>query len=158
MLKSKHTLPEDKERNAMLDWKSAQQRVFIVGDGSLFDSGITQLVTRGTDLQVSHAVYSDPPTFLDLSQWDEWPETILVNESGLLEADHILGLVSAQMVSSEPVIVGTRIIVVRISVNLIDIYTHPISVAGKIFSKPHRIHIQTSADLLNVITSARRDH
>mgnify|MGYP003546670194 FL=1 len=114
----------------MLDLNSTQQSVFIVGDGSLFDSGVTQLVTHGTDLQVSHAVYSDPPTFLDQIQWDQWPETILINESGLVEANHILGLVSAQIVSSEPVIVGTRIIIVRISVNLIDLYTHPIFVAG----------------------------
>ena len=142
----------------MLDLNSTQQSVFIVGDGSLFDSGVTQLVTHGTDLQVSHAVYSDPPTFLDQIQWDQWPETILINESGLVEANHILGLVSAQIVSSEPVIVGTRIIIVRISVNLIDVYTHPIFVAGKMFSKPHRISIQTGDELLNFVKNARRDH
>ena len=99
-----------------------------------------------------------PPTFLDLIQWDEWPETILVNESGLLEADHILGLVSSQIVSAEPVIVGTRIIVVRINVNTIDVYTRPIFVAGKMFSKPRQLSIRTSADLLNVVTNARRNH
>jgi hypothetical protein len=71
-----------------------------------------------------------------------------------LEADHILGLVSAQIVSSEPVIVGTRIIIVRINVNMIDVYTHPIFVAGKMFSKPRRISIRTGADLLNVVTRA----
>ncbi len=142
----------------MLDLNNTQQWIFIVGDGSLFDSGVTQLVTHGTDLQVSHAVYSDHPAFLDLIQWEAWPETILVNESGLLEADHILDLVSAQIVSSEPVIVGTQIIIVRISVNLIDVYTHPIFVGGKMFSKPRRISIRTGADLLNVVTNARRDH
>ena len=142
----------------MLDLNSTQQRIFIVGDGSLFDSGITQLVTHGTDQHVSHAVYSDPPTFMDLIQWDAWPETILVNESGLLEADHILGLVSSQIVSAEPVIVGTRIIVVRINVNTIDVYTRPIFVAGKMFSKPRQLSIRTSADLLNVVTNARRNH
>jgi hypothetical protein len=143
--------------NAMLDLKSTQPWVFIVGDGSLFDSGVTQLVTHGTDLQVSHTVCSYPPAFLDLPQWDAWPETILVNESGLLEADHILGLVSAQIVSSEPVIVGTRIIIVRIHINRIDVYTHPLFVAGKILSKPHQINIRTSADLLNIVTNARID-
>ena len=141
----------------MLDLKNTQQLVFIVGDGSLFDSAVTQLVTHGTDLQVSHVIYSDPPTFLDLIQWDEWPETILVNESGLLEADHILGLVSAQIVSSEPVIVGTRIIIVHVNVNMIDVYTHPIFVAGKILSKPRQINIRTGADLLNVVTRASMD-
>jgi hypothetical protein len=75
------------------------QQVFIVGDGSIFDSAVTRLVKYGTDLWVSHSLYSDPPTFLDSIQWDNPPEAILINESGLLDADHILDLVSTHFVS-----------------------------------------------------------
>ena len=133
------------------------QQVFIVGDGSIFDSAVTQLVTYGTDLRVSHALYSDPPTFLDSIQWDDLPEAILINESGLLDADHILDLVSTHIVSTEPIILGTRIIIVRLNANAMDVYTHPVFVAGKMTGKPRRINVRTSDDLLNAVTSKHPD-
>jgi hypothetical protein len=43
----------------MLQSNFVQQRVFIVGDGSLFDEGITHLLTHETNFLVSHATYSD---------------------------------------------------------------------------------------------------
>ena len=141
----------------MLDVDEIQPCVFIVGDGSVFDSAVTLLVTYGTNLLVSHALYSDPPTFLDLIKWDDLPEAILINESGLLDADQVLGLVSAHFVSSQPIILGTRIIIVHLSANAIDVYTRPIFIAGKMTGKPRRINVRTSDDLLNAVTSEHPD-
>ncbi|HKI53829.1 MAG TPA: hypothetical protein VJ987_06865 [Anaerolineales bacterium] len=141
----------------MLDTDEIQQCVFIVGDGSVFDSAVTRLVTYGTNLRVLHALYSPTLTFLDLINWDGSPETILINESGSLNADNILGLVSTRLVSSQSIIPGTRIIIVRLSVNAIDVYTHPIFVRGEVTGGPRRINILTSDDLLNAVTSKHPD-
>ena len=134
------------------------QQVFIVGDGSMFDSAVTKLLTYGTNLRVSHALYSDPPDFLDLINWDTLPEAILINESGLLDADHILGQVSTRIVSTEPIKLGMRIIIVRLNANAMDVYTQPVFVAGKMTGKPRRINIRTGDDLLSVMTSDHSDH
>jgi len=135
----------------MLDLNSTQQRVFIVGDGSLFDSAVTRLVTYGADLIVSHAIYSDAHTFLDLIKSEDWPDAILVNESGLLVAEHFFDLISTHIFSSEPITLGLCIIVIRLSANAIDVYVRPIFVAGKMFCKPRRISIPTGDDLLNAV-------
>jgi len=135
----------------MLELNSTQQRVFIVGDGSLFDSAITRLVTHSADLIVSHAIYSDAPTFLDLIKSEDWSDTILVNESGLLVAEHFFDLISTRIVSSEPTMLELRIIVIRLSTNAIDVYVRPVFIAGKMFCKPRRISIATGDDLLNAV-------
>lgn len=140
------------QENVILNVDKSQQ-VFIVGDGSLFDSAVTRLVTFGTNLRVSHALYSDPPDFLDLINWDHLPGAILINESGSLNADHILGLVSTRIVSTEPVKLGTRIIIVHQSANVMDVYTHPVFVAGEMTGKPHRINVRSSNDLIDIVTS-----
>ena len=136
----------------MLELNSTQQRVFIVGDGSLFDSAVTRLVTYGANLIVSHAIYSDDaPTFLDLIKSKRWPDAILVNESGLLVAEHFFDLISTRIVSSEPIMLELRIIVIRLSTNAIDVYVRPVFIAGKMFCKPRRISIATGDDLLNAV-------
>ena len=141
----------------MLDVDKIQPCVFIVGDGSVFDSAVTRLMTYGTDLLVSHALYSDPPTFLDAIQWDDLPEAILINESGLVNADHILDLVSTHVFSSEPIKLGTCIIIIRLSTNMMDVYTHPVFVEGKMTGKPRRINVRTSDDLIEAVTSVHPD-
>jgi hypothetical protein len=48
----------------MLSSDFTQQRACIVGEGSLFDDGITQLLTQKTNLLVSHAISPDDLAFL----------------------------------------------------------------------------------------------
>jgi hypothetical protein len=148
-----YTAQKPKE-NDMLATDEIQPCVFIVGDGSIFDSAVTRLVTYGTNLRVSHALYSPALTFmLDLINLDRLPGTIVINESGSLDANNILSLFSTCLVSSQSIIPGTRIIIVRPSVNAIDVYTPPIFVAGKKAGKPRRINILTSDDFINAVTS-----
>ncbi len=52
----------------MLHSNFTQQHVFIVGEGSLFDDGITQLLAHGTNLVVSRAIYSDGSCFSEYDQ------------------------------------------------------------------------------------------
>lgn len=124
-----------------------QPRVFIVGDGFLLDQGVTHMLTHETDLLISHALYSDDFAFLNVNTQDQ-PDMILVNESGLLNVEHIL-----EFISSHPIVKGLLIIVVRLWNSVIDVYESPIFVAGKVSWSSRRITANTINDLLNVVNS-----
>lgn len=133
----------------MLPMETIQQHVLIVGDGTLFDEGVTYLLTHGDNVRVTHATYSDDPLFLNSIQITQ-PDVILVSESGSLVAEHILSLIS-----SHSIVMGLPIIIVRLSNNMIEVYDKPVFVAGRMSSKPQRISIGTWDDLLSVV---RRTH
>ena len=110
----------------MLDSNSTQPGVLIIGEGALFDEGITELLTRRTNLTVSHIVYSDEMGFLNIIKRAQ-PDVSLVCQSGSLDTKHILDSIS---VSS--LIIGLCIFVVRLSSPVIDIYERPILNVGKV--------------------------
>lgn len=122
-----------------------QPRVFIIGDGFLLDQGVTQMLTHETDLLISHALYSDDFAFLNVNKQDQ-PDVILVNESGLLNVEHIL-----EFISSHPIVKGLLIIVVRLWNSVVDIYERPIFIAGKVSWISRRISANTINDLINVV-------
>jgi len=129
----------------MLQSDFTQQRVFIVGDGSLFDEGITHLLAYETDLLVSHATYSKDLAFLNMIKSDQ-PDVILVSETGSLDSAHII-----DSVLSYPIVIGLCIVVVRLYNNVIDVYEGPTFAAGKASRKPRRIIARTGDDLLNTV-------
>jgi len=133
----------------MSDSNFTQQHVFIVGEDSLFDEGVTNLLAQQTDLLLSHAKFSDERVFLDTIK-QELPDVILVCESGSLDAARILDLVSSQTMLRRLLLVV--IIVIRLHNNVIDVYERPKIVAGKINFKPRRIIAQTENDLLNIVS------
>lgn len=120
-----------------------QQRVFVVGEGSLFDEGVTQLLAQETNLLVSRATYSDDPAFLNQIESDR-PDVILVCESGSLDSARILALVS-----SHPKTRGLPVVVTRLDNNMLNVYARPVVVDGKMYSKPRRIIARTGNDLIN---------
>ena len=122
-----------------------QQRVFIVGTGSLLDEGITHLLTLVTDLQVSYAKYSDDFAFLENIQ-RIWPDVILVSQDGSLDSAHILDLLS-----SHPAALRSRIIIVQLHSTVVDIYDRPTLVAGKMSRGLQQIMVRARDDLLNAV-------
>ena len=80
----------------MSDSNFTQQHVIIVGEDSLFDEGVTNLLAQQTDLLLSRAIFSDERVFLDTVK-QELPDVILVCDSGSLDAARILDLVSSQV-------------------------------------------------------------
>jgi hypothetical protein len=135
----------------LLQSNITQQHVTIVGDGSLFDQAITQLLTRRADLLVSRSVYSDELAFLNIIRQGR-PDVILVNESGSLDAVRILDLVS-----SHPMVMGLCIVIVRLCNNVIDVYERPIFVVEKISCSSRRIIVRTGDDLLNALRRKQND-
>jgi hypothetical protein len=133
----------------MSDSKFTQQHVFIVGEDSLFDEGVTNLLAQQTDLLLSHVKFSDERVFLDTVK-QELPDVILVCESGSLDAARILDLVSSQAMLMQLLLVV--IVVIRLNNNVMDVYERPKIVAGKINFKPRRIIAETENDLLNIVS------
>lgn len=130
----------------MLDSTLIQKQVFIVGDGSLFDEGLARLLTRAASLTVSHVVYSDEIAFLNSIKRHQ-PEAILLCESGTLDTEQIL-----DAISTDPLLIGLCILVVRLSDPVIDIYKRPTLKAGKISYRPRSIIARTSNDLVDILS------
>lgn len=125
-----------------------QQRVCIVGEGSMFDEGVSLLLQRDTNLRVSRAMYSDDLAFLKTIEWDQ-PDVMLVCESDSLHTERLLSLVSLQ-----PVML-LLIVIVRLSNNVIDVYAKPTNIHGELSHRPQSIVARNGRDLLNVL---RRNH
>ncbi len=100
------------------------QRILIIG-ASIFEEGIASLLTIGTELQVSCAKYTDELAFLDDIAQNQ-PDVILLSESTLLDSARILNLLL-----SIPSLVGLRVIIIRLSDNMIDVYEMPKQVVAR---------------------------
>jgi hypothetical protein len=129
----------------MLDLNLKQQRIFIVGNGSLFDEGLAKLVRFNTTLRVSHIVYSNEAALLNLIERDQ-PEIVLLCETGALDTDQILDLISINVL-----IIGLCIFVVRLSSFTVDAYEFPISLAERQPFQQRTIAVRTGDDLINIL-------
>lgn len=125
----------------MLTSNFTQQSVFIVGEGSLLDDGVTQLLTTKTNSLVSRAIHSD-----EFSIKSNQSNVILICESGSMDVTHILDLIF-----SHPMTTILLIMIIRLRNNVIDVYARPAFVAGRMSDSPQRIVARTGDDLLNVL-------
>jgi len=118
----------------MLHLNLPSRRVFIVGDNTLFEEGITKLLAYGTDLSVTGKKYTDDPAFLDAIAQNQ-PDVILLNESTAFDSAHIL-----ELLLSTPLLTALYIIIIRLSNNTVDVY-----------EMPKRYVITTPDDLVDVV-------
>ena len=130
----------------MLDSNSTPSDVLIIGEGSLFDEGITALLQRSTNLAVSHVVYSTEPALMNVVQRAA-PDVILVCQSGSLNTKQIV-----DSISINPLMLGLCIFVVRLSSPIVDIYQQPIQDGGKTFHPPRNVLAWTTNDLINILS------
>jgi hypothetical protein len=130
----------------MLDLNITKKRLFIVGEGSVFDEGIAELLTRGSHLMVSHIIYSDDITFLKIIKRD-LPDAILLCETDTLEIESLI-----DSISIDPIAIGLCILAVRLSNPVIEVYEEPILSAGKISYKRRSIIANTANDLIQMVS------
>ena len=120
------------------------RHVFIVGT-SMFEEGLTLLLTFGTGLQVSGAKYVDDLWLLDTIVHNQ-PDVILWSESTLLDSVHMLGLLI-----STPSLAGLRVIIVRLTDNIVNVYKLPMQMgAGRLY-KQQQFVITKRDDLVDVV-------
>jgi hypothetical protein len=113
------------------------QRVLLLGNGSMFDDSLRQLLGHETDLDVTDMAYTDDTT-LQMTIAHLCPHVIIVNDNGPVDLARIF-----QMLANLVFHTALRIVVVRVDDNTIDIY-----------DKKH-IVARASDDLLNVIRSGQ---
>lgn len=130
----------------MLNTNFTPRQVLIVGDGSMFDKSVTQVLTQDTHMNVTHTIYSEALAFLNIIKWEHRPEVIVVNESGLLYLDQIL-----ERLSLHPKAIRLGIVVARLYQNTINVYARPIFVAERVVFRPRRITSLTDHNLLNAV-------
>jgi hypothetical protein len=129
----------------MPDLDIAQKHVFIVGNGSLFDEGIDELLTRGSRLMVSHIIYPVDGTLLEVIKRDQ-PDAILICETDTLEIEEII-----DSLSIDPIAIGLCILAVRLSDPVIDVYEKPSLNTGRISYEPRSIVGGTTNDLIHLL-------
>ena len=95
------------------------RRVFILGDNSLFEEGMTHMLRLGTGLHVSNVKYINDLTFLEMVVQNK-PDVIVLDEAKSIDAAHIL-----ELLFSTPALVSLCIIIVRLGNNMIDVYKIP---------------------------------
>jgi DNA-binding NarL/FixJ family response regulator len=113
------------------------RRVSIVGDNSLFEEGIAQLLAFGADLAVSNTKYTDDPAFLDAIAQIR-PDVILLNESTICDSAHIL-----ELLFSIQSFTALSVIMVRLDNNVVDVYD--------VFEMPKQVTVTNRDELVAVV-------
>jgi len=132
---------------AMQESNSMPQRIFIIGNGTLFDQGLAKMVRFNTTLQVSHIVYSNEVALLKLIKRGQ-PDLILLCESGVLDTEQIL-----DSISINTLMIGLCIFVVHLGSYTIDAYERPNIVAERRLFRRRTIPVRAGNDLISILTT-----
>ena len=129
----------------MLQTQPITQHVFIVGDNTLFEECITQLLTHDTGLQVSSVKYTNELAFLEHIAIYR-PHVIILNESIIMAPISFIELLFAAYM-----VTGVRLIIVRDSDSLMDVYDISDQMNIRKPCKPQQFKLSKQNDLLAVI-------
>ena len=121
------------------------RRVFIVGDDSMFDEGVAHLLAFGKDMSVSGMKYTDDLAFLDIITQNQ-PDVVVLNEATSLDPVRIL-----KLLCSSPSFAGLRVIVIRLTSSMIDVYEIPKQVVAREVSERRQFFITRSDELVSVV-------
>ena len=122
----------------------SKQRILILGV-TIFEEGVARLLTIGTDLQVSCVKYTDDLALLDNIEQNR-PDVILLNESTPLNLAHIF-----KLLLSIPSLVGLRVIIMRLSDNLIDVYAIPAQIVARSACQRQQFNVTERDELVAVV-------
>lgn len=128
----------------MLRSNHSTQQILIFGS-SVFEEGIARLLARGMDLQVSSARYVNELAFLD-EVAQKKPDVILLNESIPMNRAHIF-----KLLFSIPSLAGLRIIVTRLSNNIVDVYMMPNQVVTRMIYDRRQVVVTKQDELVEVV-------
>lgn len=130
----------------MLQSTFSPQRVYVLGNGSLLDEGVTQVLSSKTQFMISGRKYKDDKTFLKDMELAR-PDIILVNETDSYDSLHIL-----KLLSSVPSFIGVRVIFLRLYNNIVEVYDRRFE-QDSVYDRQHIAVTSVSNDLVNIILS-----
>lgn len=120
------------------------QRILILGE-SIFEEGIANLLKVGIDLKISCARYTDELAFLYEIAHNR-PDAILFSETAALNPPYIL-----KLLYSIPSQAGLRVIIIRLSNNLIDVYAIPKRVVARKVYERKQFIVTKQEELVAVV-------
>lgn len=120
------------------------QRILILGE-SIFEEGIAHMLKVGIDLQVSCARYTDEISFFYDIAYNR-PDAILFSETAALNPPDTL-----KLLYSIPLRNGLRVIIIRLSNNLIDVYTIPKQVVARKIYERKQFIVTKQEELVAVV-------
>lgn len=128
----------------MLQSPFLPQCVYILGNGSMLDEGVTHVLSSKTKLRVWGREYQDDVTFLKDVELAR-PDVILVNEAASGDSMRIL-----KLLSSVPSFIGVRVIFLRLCNNMMDVYDRR-DEQDTVYDRKNGVIATASHDLVNAI-------
>ena len=113
----------------------------------MFDEGLVRLVRGTTTLQVSHIVFSNETTLLNIIKRDQ-PDMILLSESAVLDTERLLDSISLNVL-----MIGLCIFVVHLSSFTVDAYERPDALAETQSFQRRTIVVKTGNDLISILNA-----
>ncbi|MBI5353195.1 MAG: hypothetical protein HZB50_11200 [Chloroflexi bacterium] len=123
---------------------SSPARIFILGNGSLLDEGVTNILSLHPQLSVTNFSYTNDNTLYDLVNLER-PNTIFINESNALDIGHIIGLIF-----SVPSASVRCVIVVHSENSMLDVYYRPATRLPVTMYRRKSVMVDTKEEFINL--------
>lgn len=122
--------------------------IVVLGDGSLFDEGISNLLTLDAKLNVLRILYTDDVVLDYLAGFDR-PEVVFVNEFDAHETDRIV-----RLIFSVPSVFVRCVIVTHIESNVFDMYSRPMTKFQSEIYQWQSVVVRSKEELVNLARRA----
>jgi hypothetical protein len=127
----------------MSHWDTSPAKIFVLGNGSLLDDGISSMLILDSQLSVTRILYTGDNTLYDLVDF-EHPYAIFINEFDALDIQHVI-----RLVFSVPFAFVRCIIVAHVENSKLDIYM-PTTYAPLTTYRRKSIVVNTKEEFINL--------
>jgi hypothetical protein len=118
-------------------------KIFVLGNGSLLDDGITNILIAHSQLSVTRISYTDDHTLYDLVNFER-PYTIFITEFDALDIGHVI-----KLIFSAPSAFVRWIVVVHAEYSMLDVY-RPTTLAPVTRYQRKSIVVNTKEEFINL--------
>jgi len=119
-------------------------KIFVLGDGSLLDEGICNLLILHAQLSVTRIFYTDDHTLLGLVN-SEHPYAIFINEFDGLDIGRVI-----RMIFSAPAAFVRCVIVAHVEKSKLDVYDRPTKPALARMYRRKSVVVNTKEEFINL--------
>ena len=135
----------------MLPLYSSPVDIVVLGNGSLFDEGVSSLLIGNSQLNVSRILYTDDTVLFKLVNFDR-PKVVFLNEFDPPETDRIV-----RLIFSIPSVFVRCVVVAHLENNVFDIYNRPaenvLSNLSLAAYQWHSVTVRSKEELINLARS-----
>jgi hypothetical protein len=122
-------------------------KIFVLGNGSLLDEGISSILSLTPQFRVTRILYTDDITLFNLVNF-EHPFAVFINEFDALDIGHVV-----RLIFSVPLAFVSSVIVAHIENSRFDVYM-PARHAPVTTVRRKSIAVKTKEELINLVLKA----